>query len=58
MLFTNTSPAYVELRWKGGGSSGGTPAGLWIGVGAAVVVLVAGGLWFRSRRKGSDDERE
>jgi peptide/nickel transport system substrate-binding protein len=58
VLFTNTSPAYVELRWKGGGSGGGTSTGLWIGVGAAVVIIVAGGLLFRSRRKGSDDERE
>ena len=58
VLFTNTSPAYIELRPKGGGSSGSTSTGLFIGIGAAVVAIGAGGLWFRSRRKGSDDERE
>jgi hypothetical protein len=58
VLFTNTSPAYIELRPKGTGSSGGTSAGLFIGIGIAVVAIGGGGLWFRSRRKGSVDERE
>ncbi len=58
VLFTNTSPAYIELRPKGSGSSGGTSAGLFVGIGIAVVAVGGGGLWFRSRRKGSDDERE
>jgi peptide/nickel transport system substrate-binding protein len=58
VLFTNTSPAYLELRPKGSGSGSGTPAGLWAGIGVAAVAIAGGGLWFRSRRKGSDDERE
>jgi peptide/nickel transport system substrate-binding protein len=58
VLFTNTSPAYLELRPKGSGSSGGTSAGLFVGIGIAVVAIGGGGLWFRSRRKESDDERE
>jgi peptide/nickel transport system substrate-binding protein len=58
VLFTNTSPAYLELRPKGSGSGSGTPAGLWAGIGVAAVAIAGGGLWFRSRRRGSDDERE
>ena len=58
VLFTNTSPAYFELRPKGTGSSGGTSGGLFVGIGVAVVAIGGGGLWFRSRRKGSVDERE
>jgi peptide/nickel transport system substrate-binding protein len=59
VLFTNTSPAYLELRQKGGsGSSGGGSAGLWAGAGVAAVAIAGGGLWFRNRRKGSIDERE
>ncbi|MEP7203416.1 MAG: ABC transporter substrate-binding protein [Ilumatobacteraceae bacterium] len=59
VLFTNTSPAYVELRRKGGGGSGGGgSAALWAGVGVAAVAIAGGGLWLRTRRKGSDDERE
>lgn len=58
VLFTNTSPAYLELVPKGGGSDSGTSAALWAGAGVAAVAIAGGGLWFRSRRKGSDDERE
>ncbi|MEP7113104.1 MAG: ABC transporter substrate-binding protein [Ilumatobacteraceae bacterium] len=58
VLFTNTSPAYLELIAKGGGGSDGGSAGLWAGVAVAAVAITGGGLWFRSRRKGSDDERE
>ena len=59
VLFTNTSPAYLELVPKGGGSSGGGgSAALWAGVGVAAVAIAGGGLWFRTRRKGSLDERE
>ncbi|HEY4610223.1 MAG TPA: hypothetical protein VIH06_13500, partial [Ilumatobacteraceae bacterium] len=59
VLFTNTSPAYLELRQKGGGGSdSGGSAGLWAGVGIAAVAIAGGGLWFRSRRRGSADERE
>ncbi len=58
VLFTNTSPAYLEMVAKDGSSDSGTSAGLWAGVGVAAIAIVGGGLWFRSRRKGSDDERE
>ena len=58
VLFTNTSPAYVEMVAKGGGSDSGTSAALWAGVGVAAIAIVGGGLWVRSRRKESDDERE
>ena len=61
VLFTNTSPAYVELqRVEGsGGGGGGSNTGLIIGVVAAGVAVLAGvGLFARSRRRGDDDERE
>jgi peptide/nickel transport system substrate-binding protein len=58
VLFTNTSPAYLELRSKAGGSGGGTSAVLWAAIGVGAVAIAGGGLWFRTRRKGSDDERE
>jgi peptide/nickel transport system substrate-binding protein len=61
VLFTNTSPAYVELRQKNGGggsSSSSGSAALWAGAGVAAVAIAGGGLWFRTRRKGSLDERE
>jgi peptide/nickel transport system substrate-binding protein len=59
VLFTNTSPAYLELVPKGGGGSGGGgSAALWAGAGVAAIAIAGGGLWFRSRRKGSLDERE
>jgi len=59
VLFTNTSPAYLELRQKGGGDSDSSgSAGLWAAVGVAAIAIAGGGLWFRSRRKESADERE
>ena len=58
VLFTNTSPAYVEMVAKNGSSDSGRSAALWVGVGVAAIAIVGGGLWFRNRRKGSDDERE
>ena len=58
VLFTNTSPAYLELVPKGGGGSSGGSAGLFAGIGVAAVAIAGGGLWFRSRRKESIDERE
>ena len=60
VLFTNTSPAYVELqRVEGSGDGGGSNTGLIIGVAAAGVAVLAGvGIFARSRRRGDDDERE
>ena len=61
VLFTNTSPAYVELqRVEGdGGGGGGSSTGLVIGVAAAGVAVLGGvAFWVRSRRRGDDDERE
>jgi len=60
VLFTNTSPAYVELqRVEGSGGGGGSNTGLIIGVAAAGVAVLAGvGIFARSRRRGDDDERE
>jgi peptide/nickel transport system substrate-binding protein len=63
VLFTNASPAYLDLRLKdgGGGGDSGTGAGLWIGIGAGVVALTGIGLLVRNRRaSGSedDDDRE
>ena len=60
VLFTNTSPAYVELqRVEGSGGGGGSNTGLIIGVAAAGVAVLAGvGIFARSRRRGDDDDRE
>ncbi|HEX2786227.1 MAG TPA: ABC transporter substrate-binding protein [Ilumatobacteraceae bacterium] len=58
VLFTNSSPAYLELRPKGGGGSSGGSALLWAGLGVAAVAVVGGGFLMRSRRKVSADERE
>ena len=61
VLFTNTSPAYVELqRVEGsGGSGGGSSTGLIIGIAAGGVAVLAGvGLWTRSRRHRDDDDQE
>jgi peptide/nickel transport system substrate-binding protein len=59
VLFTNSSPSYLELRLKGsGGGSGSNNAGLFAGLGGAAVLIAGGSLWFRSRRKGSADLRE
>ena len=58
VLFTNSSPAYLQLERVGGGGSGGASTALFAGAGVAVVALVGGGLFVRSRRKGSADERE
>ena len=58
VLFTNTSPGIRALVHKGGGSDSGGSAGLWAGIAVAAVAITGGGLWLRSRRKGTDDERE
>ena len=59
VLFTNTSPAYsncvrrVAVVPTAVDRQGCGPASA-----VAAVAIAGGGLWFRSRRKGSDDERE
>ncbi|MDP9463911.1 MAG: ABC transporter substrate-binding protein, partial [Actinomycetota bacterium] len=58
VLFTNSSPAYLELVPKGSDGGDGGSAGLWAGLGGAAVVIAGGSLWFRSRRKERADERE
>jgi peptide/nickel transport system substrate-binding protein len=58
VLFTNSSPAYLELRAKGSGDSSGSNAGLFAGLGAAAVAIAGASLWLKSRRRESDDERE
>jgi peptide/nickel transport system substrate-binding protein len=58
VLFTNSSPSYLELRVKGTGGGGSNNAGLYAGIGGAAVLIAGGSLWFRSRRKGSADLRE
>jgi peptide/nickel transport system substrate-binding protein len=61
VLFTNTSPAYLELQLKDdGGGDSGTGAGLWIAVGAAAVAIAGVTLFVRNRkgRDDDDDERE
>jgi peptide/nickel transport system substrate-binding protein len=58
VLFTNSSPTYLELRPKGGGGSSGRSALVWAGLGVAAVAVAGGGLLMRSRRKVSADERE
>ena len=40
----------------GGGSSGGIPAGVWIGILAAVIIVVGGSLMLRRRREADEDE--
>ena len=59
VVFTNTSPTYVNLKPVGaGGGSGGTSTGLIIGlvVGGLVVLLIAGGIVLRSRSRRDDRE--
>jgi len=59
VVFTNTSPTYVNLKPVGAsGGSGGTSTGLIIGlvVGGLVVLLLAGGIVLRSRSRRDDRE--
>jgi peptide/nickel transport system substrate-binding protein len=58
VLFTNTSPAYLDLEPKGGGSGGGMSVGLWIGIGAGALAIAGGALFMRTRRKGSEEDRD
>ena len=58
VLFTNTSPSYVNLTPTGDGSSGGSNTALWIAVAAGAVALLAIGGFFAVRRRASQEERE
>ncbi len=76
VLFTNTSPAYVQLQRVGAGEDasgeaapgeaqapgdsddGGSNAAVIIGVIAAGLAIIAGGVFLVSRRRRSADERE
>jgi peptide/nickel transport system substrate-binding protein len=61
VLFTNTSPTYVNLKLVAGagdGGGGGISTGLLIAIIAAAVVLVGGGVGFALSRRGSREERE
>jgi peptide/nickel transport system substrate-binding protein len=58
VIFTNTSPSYVQLTPVGGetGSGSGTNWLLWGGIAAAVVIV--GGVFLAMRNRSSADERE
>jgi peptide/nickel transport system substrate-binding protein len=60
LLFTNTSPAYLQLRPVGTPSGDGdSNTGLIVGgVGVGVLALVGIGFWMKSRRNQNDDDRE
>ncbi|MEU5875671.1 ABC transporter substrate-binding protein [Glycomyces sp. NPDC047369] len=50
--------SYYTAQPAGTTEESGVPVWVWIVVGAAVVVVVAGGAWFAMRRKSTADERE
>ncbi|NUQ90724.1 MAG: ABC transporter substrate-binding protein [Glycomyces artemisiae] len=50
--------SYYTAQPAGATEESGVPVWVWITVGAAVVVVVAGGIWFAMRRKSTADERE
>jgi peptide/nickel transport system substrate-binding protein len=52
--YLTIAPASADAGSAGGGSSG-IPAGVWIGIVAAVVVIIGGVLFARSR--GSDEDK-
>ncbi len=60
VLFSNTSPTYVNLVPVGSGSSkdDGTSTGLIIGLVAAGVVIVLGAVFLATRKRATADERE
>jgi peptide/nickel transport system substrate-binding protein len=59
VLFTNTSPAYVELqRVEGGDSGGSSNVGLIVGIGVAALAVIGGGVFAATRRRKGDDDRE
>jgi peptide/nickel transport system substrate-binding protein len=57
VIFTQTSPGYVDLT-PIGGAAGGSDVNwlLWVGIAAGVIVIV--GAFLAMRRRSSADERE
>jgi peptide/nickel transport system substrate-binding protein len=58
VLFTKTSPSYVNLTPTGDGSSGGRNTALWIAVAAGAAALLAIGGVFAVRRRATREERD
>ncbi len=60
VLFSNTSPTYVNLVpiGSGSGDDDGTSTGLIIGLIAAGVVVVLGAIFLATRKRATADERE
>jgi peptide/nickel transport system substrate-binding protein len=58
VLFSNTSPSYVNLSVTGEGSGGSSNTALWIAVAAGAVVLLGVGGFFALRRRATQEERE
>ena len=58
VLFSNTSPSYVNLTPTGDGSSGGSNTAVWIAVAAGAAALLAIGGVFAVRRRTTREERE
>jgi peptide/nickel transport system substrate-binding protein len=54
LAFINIRP--VSGTTAGEGASGGIPAGLWIGILAAIVVVIGGLLFARKRREAGEDQ--
>ncbi|MVA75352.1 ABC transporter substrate-binding protein [Auraticoccus sp. F435] len=57
-LYTAEPVATAEGGAAAGGEPGGLPAGAWVGIAAAVVVVGALAVYLVSRRRGAADERE
>ena len=59
VLFTNTSPSYVNLSVTGGGDDGGgVNVGLIVGIAVAAIALIGIGAFVITRRSATGDERE
>jgi peptide/nickel transport system substrate-binding protein len=59
VLFTNTSPSYVNLTpIEGGGDDGGISTGVLIAIIAAGIIVIGGGALLAVRSRKSRDERE
>jgi peptide/nickel transport system substrate-binding protein len=59
VLFTNTSPTYTNLTLvDGGGGSSGSNIALWIAIAIGAVVILGGGAFLLTRRRGSREDRE